>query len=104
MNRYMVDQRGGCIGIIDTTMERTRNGLCADDPETVWFRMGFRVPKPPCKECGHRPEGEWALQPLIVEEANELCRALNAKEIVVCGKCNRISCPCDPNETGGFGV
>ena len=93
--KYMVDQRAGCIGIIDTSMERTRNGLSRQDPETVWFRFGFRVPKT-CPTCGHTHDGEWNLEPKIVEEATELCRCLNSGEIKVCGACNRISCACNP--------
>jgi hypothetical protein len=93
--KYIVDQRAGCVGIIDTSMERTRNGLSRQDPETVWFRFGFRVPNI-CPTCNHERGGEWSLDPKIVEEAIELCRCLNTGEIAACQSCNRISCICKP--------
>lgn len=92
--RYMVDERSGCIGVIDTTMERTRNGLAKDDPEVVWYRAGHHVPNP-CPHCGKDQGGSWSIDPKASEEARALCDRLNSGAQAVCINCNRASCVCN---------
>ena len=39
--RYEVDQRSGCIAVIDTTIPVPSPGLHSDDPHVVWFSHGY---------------------------------------------------------------
>ena len=79
MPRFTVEERTGCIAVIDVTKTdwRMSRGLHADSPGVVWFRMGEQHTHK-CRECGQSLGTSWNVPPILVDEAVAEADKLNA--------------------------
>jgi len=68
--RYIVDERVGCIAVIDTMIPNEGPGLHIDDPNVLFFRRGY------WSDLEHR----WRLSAEDVKGAKSSCTHLNRKE------------------------
>ena len=79
MERYFIDERGGCIAVRDN--EKTDpddNGLHEDTEGVVKFWMG-EIKTKHCKTCGSGQGGEWKIKEEDRTAAKKLCDGLNEK-------------------------
>ena len=88
MNKYAVDQRGGCIAVIRTDIEIDWDGLHPNDCHVIKFWQGYSIDK----KTGFM---EWDVHEKDVKAAYELCCQLNEMSIMtvqegimncICGK------------------
>lgn len=78
--RYTIDDRTGCVAIIDTTIPHHSNGLHADDDHVVRYWSKPTRPKPCCPTCGRSNGEEWyTTHEMDVEIESERAR-LNAED------------------------
>ena len=78
MERYFVDERGGCIAVRDR--EKTNPdypGLHEDTTGVVKYWNGTPVSKT-CPTCKHTRSNGWEIPQAIKDEAQELCDSLNS--------------------------
>lgn len=74
MNRYQIDERVGCIAVIDTTIQAPSPGLHRDDPHVVWYRRGVVIDG---KIFGWS-HSHWRVPKYRVKQAQRVCDLLNS--------------------------
>ena len=81
--RYFIDERVGCLAVMDRTAVDPdgRHGLDPDISGVVKFWQGETVKLPDCPLCNHSRGGQWSIPESIKKEAKELCDQLNSEEI-----------------------
>lgn len=76
--RYFVDERCGCIAVIDRTKDYPdRRGLHEDTEGVVQYWHGRFVPGDSCVTCGKPGSGAWQVDEDDIAEAHRLCSELN---------------------------
>ena len=56
-----IDERGGCIAVVDADKRGDDNGLGPDKSFVLWYEAGVWVPRF-CDKCGHEHGGQWDLR------------------------------------------
>lgn len=74
--RYEVDERGGCIAVIDTTIEPPSQGLHEYSAHVVWFHMGEWTVYGPMA-------GGWNVPQDTIDAAHVECARLNAEHAAI---------------------
>jgi hypothetical protein len=72
MERYKVDERVGCIAILDTDIPTPSNGLHSDDRHSVKYWQGVNLYK-----C-YNNQTMWHVPVFLRRRARKLCYAMNA--------------------------
>lgn len=73
-----IDERGGCIAVVDADKRGDRSGLHSDDPHVLWYEMG-ECPKKTCPTCCQPTMGSWQLKPGARDRAEaEMQRLIEA--------------------------
>lgn len=75
--RYVVDERVGCVAVRDTLVHDNGAGLHSDTPGVVWFRFGKRDGYM-CPTCGSKWNLRWDVPKEAVLEAHEIAKTLNS--------------------------
>ena len=70
--RYIVDERVGCIAVIDTNKQEPSPGLHADDSHVEWYRGGYSDERN--ELC------PWHVRGIDRVEAWRVCNRLNGGE------------------------
>jgi hypothetical protein len=78
-NRYFVDERGGCVVVLDRTKYDFPDGCLDHNEDAVMEFWAKEKVKTRCEACGHVKEA-WADAGKILEEANRLAMRLNFEE------------------------
>ena len=77
VNRYFVDERGGCVAVRDRTLTDPENpGLHPDTTGVIKFWAGT-FHKRECKECKVVRSQGWTVNQKDVGAAHALCAELN---------------------------
>ena len=77
--RYEIDQRVGCIAVVDTEVKSNSDGLHPDTPGVAKYWHGYQDIIT-CKECGHIKPSDWKIEDSDIKEAKELVEKLNKEE------------------------
>lgn len=56
-----IDERNGCIAVIDADKRDGRQGLDGNAPHVLWYESGVWTTKQ-CDKCGQDCGGEWGLR------------------------------------------
>ena len=79
MDRYFIDERGGCIAVRDReNTDPEYPGLHSDTEGVVQYWDGHKTEKK-CSECGHVQFAGWEVSEEAKTAAMELCDRLNLK-------------------------
>lgn len=62
-DRFFIDERTGCIAVIDRERrDPDDNGLDADRSGVLWYEQGIAVVEV-CPHCHHQKSSGWKLKP-----------------------------------------
>lgn len=75
--RYVVEERVGCVAVRDTLVHDNGTGLHSDTPGVVWFKFGKRIVDV-CDTCGSKLGMGWEVPKEDVREAHEIAKTLNS--------------------------
>ena len=78
--KYSVDQRVGCIAIIDNIISAPSNGLHRDDAHVVKYWHGYWLPNLNLNKQIENCDGNWRVAKFIIKRAEKLCQKLNTEE------------------------
>jgi len=79
MDRYFVDERGGCIAVRDSNhTDPDYQGLHSDTTGVVRYWDGVQT-SVICRECGHKKSTSWNIAEHVRKEAQDACDELNAQ-------------------------
>ena len=80
MPRYEVDERAGCIAVIDTTVAASCAGLHPDDAQVFWFSGGEYEESNPCPTCGHKKDRVLRITEDLRRTACIICDKMNKQD------------------------
>lgn len=78
--KYSIDQRVGCIAIINNTIPAPSNGLHFNDCNVIKYWHGYWLPNSEFYSCIKEIGGSWRVAAFIIRRAKKLCQKLNIKE------------------------
>lgn len=87
MDRYFVDERGGCIAVRDREKtDQEYSGLHPDTPGVIQYWSGIPFADT-CPTCGQRRNAGWEISDADRQSAVALCAELNKAhhQHCVCG-------------------
>lgn len=77
LDRYFIDERGGCIAVRDREQtDPDYNGLHSDTAGVMWFEMGIYTPRK-CDHCGSVSHYTWELKDGARDRAEAEAARLN---------------------------
>ena len=81
--RYYIDERSGCIAVMDTSrVNPFNNGLHEDSPGVVKYWQGHQV-ESTCPTCKHTRGAGWEINDEDRVSAHTICDELNASAVDV---------------------
>ena len=81
MDRYFIDERGGCIAVRDReNTDEHYPGLHRDTQGVVQYWPGQKIERK-CSRCGHVEFVAWDVPEADMSAAAELCDRLNRKSV-----------------------
>ena len=79
-NRYYVDERSGCVAVMDRRLiNKHYNGLHSDTEGVVKYWHGTQQHKT-CPTCGHIYSCGWMVDDDSLKAAHEVCDEMNRRE------------------------
>jgi hypothetical protein len=77
--RFVIEQRYGCIAVVDTTIRNKEEepGLYAETTGVLWYKVGNFVSKGTCDKCSQAMLPHWELPENLIQAATEEAARLN---------------------------
>ena len=77
MTRCWVEERIGCIAVIDSKINKDIKHLDSETEGVVWFKMGVKVPTYHCPTCGNCCRTEWEVSQDLINDAIKKADIMN---------------------------